>query len=105
RLFLNGFQDSVIFRFAKLELGRNQWRRYDYSLKRPGENIPPDELERVKFAVTSVSVEENSDRQPVPYVIPPGVQRQQQAVSTGQNIQQNEQSISLQVCDLDDGNA
>lgn len=105
RLFLNGFKDSTILRFARLELGRNQWRRYDYSLKRPGENIPPDELERVKYAVTSVSVEENSDRQPVPYVIPPGVQRQLQAVATGQNIQQNEQSISLQVCDLDDGNA
>lgn len=105
RLFLNGFQDSVVMRFARLELGRNQWRRYQFSLQTPGENIPEEDLRNVEFAVTSVSLEENSDREPVPYVIPPGVDRQQQQVATGQSIQLNEQALSLQVCGLKDGDA
>lgn len=105
RMFLSGFNDSVFLRFARLELGRNNWRRYLFSLQNPGENVPDDDLRTVEFAVTSVSLEENSDRQPVPYVIPPGVNRQQAAVSTGQNIQLNEQALSLQVCGLKDGDA
>src|SRR5690606_31087371 len=53
----------------------------------------------------SVSIEENSSRAPIPYVTPPGIQRQQQQVSNGQTIQQNEQSLSIQVCGLEDGDS
>lgn len=104
RLFLSGFKDSTTLRFARLQLGRNTWRRYLYSLLAPGENIPIDNT-ATPFNLLSVSVEENSKRSPIPYVIPPGVTRQQQAVSNGQTIQQNEQSISLQVCNLKDGDS
>jgi cell surface protein SprA len=104
RIFLNGFEDSTTIRMARLQLGRNTWRRYLYSLLSPGENIPIDNSSTA-FNLLSVSLEENSKRSPIPYVIPPGVQRQQQAVSNGQTIQQNEQSISLQVCNLKDGDA
>ncbi len=103
RMFLTGFQDSVVMRFARLELGRNNWRRYLFSLQDPGENIPSND--NTEFSVQSVSLEENSKRQPVPYVIPPGVNRQQANVSSGQSIQLNEQSLSLQVCNLKDGDA
>lgn len=103
RMFMSGFQDSVVMRFARLELGRNNWRRYMFSLQNPGEVIPDDDQNSVDFAVASVSVEENADRKPVPYVIPPGVSRQQASVSTGQNIQLNEQALSIQVCNLKDG--
>jgi cell surface protein SprA len=105
RLFMNGFEDSTILRFARLELGRNQWRQYLFSLQNPGENIPEDDQRLTNVTVASVSVEENNSRQPVPYVMPPGVNRQQAAVSSGQNIQMNEQSLSLQVCALKDGDA
>lgn len=105
RMFMSGFQDSVIMRFAKFELGRNNWRRYLFSLQNPGENIPEDDQRNVDFTVTSVSVEENSDRQPIPYVIPNGVNRQNAPVSNGQSIQLNEQALSLQVCGLKDGDA
>lgn len=104
RMYLHGFDDSTTLRFARLQLGRNTWRRYLYSLLTPGENIPIDNS-TTAFNLLSVSVEENSKRTPIPYVIPPGVTRQQQAVSNGQTIQQNEQSISLQVCNLKDGDA
>lgn len=105
RMFMTGFDDTVTLRFAQLNLGRNQWRRYQFSLKNPGENIPDDEKIGTDFTVTSVSLEENGDREPVPYVIPPGVDRQLAAVSNGTTIQQNEQSLSLQVCTLKDGDA
>lgn len=103
RMFLTGFEDSVVLRFARLELGRNNWRRYLFSLKDPGENIPS--TDNTEFSVLSVSLEENSKREPIAYVIPPGVNRQQASVSTGQNIQLNEQALSLQVCGLENKDA
>lgn len=105
RMFLHGFEDSAILRFARLELGRNQWRRYQFSLQNPGEIIPDEDQQTTPFAVTSVSVEENSGREPVPYVIPPGLERQQAQVANGAAIQLNEQALSLQVCNLADGDA
>ncbi len=103
RMFLTGFQDSVVMRFARLELGRNNWRRYLFSLQKGGPQIPMNE--NTEFSVLSVSLEENSDRQPIPYVIPPGVNRQQANVANGQSISLNEQALSLQVCNLRDDDA
>src|SRR5690606_6327299 len=105
RMFLTEFEDSTILRFARLELGRNQWRRYQFSLQNPGELNLDEDAPNTNFAVTSVSVEENSGRTPIPYVIPPGVDRQQAAVASGASIQLNEQALSLQVCELEDGDA
>lgn len=105
RMFLTGFEDTVFLRFARLELGRNTWRRYNFSLKNPGEMVPEVDNNATLFNLYSVSVEENSGRSPIPYVSPPGIQRQQFAVSNGQNALQNEQSVALQICGLEDGNA
>ncbi|MEZ5047394.1 MAG: cell surface protein SprA [Chitinophagaceae bacterium] len=105
RMFLTGFQDSIIMRLSRLELGRNQWRKYNFSLRHPGEMVPDNDNNSTLFNLLSVSLEENSGRSPIPYVMPPGIIRQQQQVSNGQNIQNNEQSLSMQVCNLEDGNA
>lgn len=105
RMFMTGFTDTTVLRFASLELGRNQWRRYNFSLKNPGELIPLSDNDATTFNLTSVSLEENGSRSPINYVIPPGIIRQQQAVSNGQIAQLNEQSLSLQLCDLEDGDS
>lgn len=107
RMFLAGWQDSVILRFATFELGRNQWRNYNYSLNTPGENLPQQNQGLTDFTVTSVSLEENAKRAPVPYVLPPGVNRQQSANPQGgqQTLLLNEQSLSLRACALQDGDA
>jgi cell surface protein SprA len=106
RMFLAGWQDSVVMRFATLELGRNQWRKYNYSLITPGEALPQQNQGLTDFTVTSVSIDENGQRYPIPYVIPPGVQRQLTTASnTNQNVQLNEQSLALQICALQDGDA
>ena len=58
------------------------------------------------FENFTVSIEENENRLPIPYVLPPGVFREQ--LNNNNNIiRENEQSISLNVCGLDpeDGRA
>ena len=104
RVYLTGFDTSVILRCAKLEFVRNQWRKYQFSLSTPGEYIPDDNNPDQLFNVGSVSLEENSQRQPVNYIMPPGIQREQQ-LGTVQNLLQNEQSLSVQVCNLQDGDS
>lgn len=108
RMFLTGWEDSVIMRFASLELGRNQWRTYNYSLMKPGEQLPQQNQGTTDFTVTSVSLEENASRYPVPYVMPPGAIRPVSAnpMSGSQvPLYNNEQSLSLRACSLQDGDA
>ena len=107
RMFLTGFEQPVICRFAQFNLVRNNWRKYEQIIREEGEYQPanPDNVANAFFNVSAVSIEENSARQPVPYVVPPGITRQR---ITGANINdqlQNEQSILVQVGDLPDGEA
>ena len=104
RVYMAGFDTNIDLRFAKLEFVRNQWRKYQFSLQSPGEYIPDDNNSNTYFNVGSVSLEENSQRQPIAYVMPPGIQREQQLGSV-QTLYQNEQSLSVQVCNLQDGDS
>ena len=104
RMYLNGFNDSVTMRFPQFQFTRNQWRRYLFSLSQPGEQIPVDNGNATYFNVSSVNLEENASKQPVGYVIPPGVIRQNQLTSQA-NVLQNEQSLALHVCSLKDGDS
>jgi cell surface protein SprA len=105
RMYMTGFKDTTVVRFAQLQLDRDQWRQYLYSLSSPGENIPKENLNTTSFALTAVSLEQSADRAPIPYVLPPGVQRQLTPATTGQTLQQDEQSLSLQICGLEDGDS
>lgn len=106
RMFLHGFEDSVTFRFAELKLDRNLWRSYLYSLKNPGEQIPDDQLRNTRFAINTVSIEQNSSKEPVNYQSPPGVERQNLPSGlTGQLLAQDEQSLSIEICGLEDGDS
>ena len=106
RMFLTDFEDSLTVRFAQLQFDRSQWRTYLYSLDKPGEMIPISDTLNTTFAVTSVSVEQNSSKVPVGYKSPPGVMRQQQpAGATGITIQEDERSMAYQICGLKDGDA
>ncbi|MEO5673924.1 MAG: cell surface protein SprA, partial [Chitinophagales bacterium] len=104
RMYMAGFDTTVIMRFARLELVRNQWRKYLFSLESPGESLPTDNFGNTYFNVTSVSLEENASRTPVNYVLPPGIQREQIIGQIGTQFQ-NEQSLSVQVCNLQNGDA
>lgn len=96
RLFLTDFDDSATLRFASLNFVRNQWRQFQYKLDTAGNYIPLPAT-NTSFNVSAVNVEENSSRSPIPYVIPPGIERVQQLNNNNVNILLNEQSMSLQV--------
>jgi len=103
RMFFKGFEEPVIARFATLELVRGTWRTFDRSLVSHGEYLPVDNRETT-FEVFSVNLEENGQRQPVPYVLPPGIEREIDLGTTALQ-QRNEQSLSLRASGLQDGDA
>jgi cell surface protein SprA len=105
RMFLNGFEDSVVMRFAQLQLDRSIWRKYNFSLVNPGEPLTEDDILGTPFGLTTVSVDQNSSRKPVRYVMPPGILKQQQVATTGQQFNADEQSLSVQICNLKDGDS
>ena len=100
RMFLTNFSDSVVCRFAQFQLIRDQWRIFSYLLDTTGQYIPIPPNSPTTFNLTAVNIEQNSTRTPIPYVIPPGIQRQQQLSTNNVNIFLNEQAMSLQICNL-----
>jgi cell surface protein SprA len=103
RMFLKNFDEEVVLRFARLELIRGEWRKYEFDLSQPGDAINP-EPNSTTFNIGTVNIEENADRSPVKYVVPPGITRE---VDPSQAVQRllNEQSLLLDVCNLKDGDA
>ena len=104
RMFLKGFNDPVILRFAKLDLVRAEWRKYNISFMEGGERVTIPEATDGTFEISSVSIEENSGKVPVNYVLPPGFDR----IIDPQNPQLrqlNEQSMVLKILNLEDGDA
>ena len=100
RIFLHGFEDSVILRFAKLELVRNTWRRFNYELDTTGQYLLIPSNTVTSFNQLAVNIEENGSRIPIPYKTPAGVIRQQQLSNNNVNVLLNEQSLSMQICNL-----
>lgn len=105
RMFFKGFEDSIVTRFARLELVRGEWRRYQFSLGEPGEAIPGDPSGGAPFDISVVNIEENGVKDPVNYILPPGIYRQQTPSGNTSLRQLNEQSLLLKTCDLGDGDA
>jgi cell surface protein SprA len=103
RMFMKGFDEPMVLRFARLELIRGEWRRYLNSLAGNGEYVQDDPPGTV-FNISAVNVEENGNRQPINYVIPPGI-NQEVDVATANLRKLNEQSLTLEVCGLEDGDA
>ncbi|HMR47517.1 MAG TPA: cell surface protein SprA [Bacteroidia bacterium] len=95
RVFAKGFSGPKVLRLAKFEFLRGEWRKYDYKLT--GILSQP-----AVFDVGAVSLEENSNREPINYVLPPDFEREIDVTSTNQR-QLNEQSLSFKVCELADG--
>jgi cell surface protein SprA len=100
RMFLTNFEDSTVMRFGKLELIRNQWRKFNYETDSTGNYKPLPASDPTAVNILAVNLEENDQRQPIPYAQPPGIERQQQISNNNVNLFLNEQSLSLKVCDL-----
>ena len=99
RIFMTGFKQTTHLRFATLELVRGEWRTYDFNLNNRGDAPAEGQLD-----ISVVNIEENAEREPVNYVLPPGVTR---ITDPGQSqiTQLNEQSMSMKVIGLQAGDA
>ncbi|MFU8842866.1 MAG: cell surface protein SprA [Bacteroidales bacterium] len=104
RMFMRQFSEPVVLRFATMDLVRGEWRRYPTSqdLLAPGEYIPTSSSNATTFDISAVNIEENGRRSPIPYVIPPGIEREVN-IGTTNLTRLNEQSMVLKVCELSDG--
>ncbi len=94
RMYLTGFTEEVTLRFATLNLVQSNWRRYDGSLIEDPNIIVNGT--NTGFDVRTLNIIDNFSRQPIPYVMPPGIERER----INQNntiINENEQSLSLRV--------
>ena len=72
RIFLTGFSEEVHVRFGTLQLMTSQWRNYEQAIASVSNRAPSISG---SFTAASVNIEENGDRKPVNYVVPPGVSR------------------------------
>ena len=86
----------------KFQLVGTQWRVFQNNDKLQEESI--DEIiedEDVEFTISVVNIEENSvgGLDKVPYVLPPGINRDRDNISTIER-RRNEQSMQLTVSDL-----
>ena len=99
RMFLKDFDEEVIMRFATLDLVRDDWRKYEQAIN---EEINDVVVSDAGFDITAINIEENAAKEPVNYVLPPGIDRVVDP-SNPQLIQLNEQAILLKVTDLENG--
>lgn len=104
RIFMKGFSNDIVLRFATLDLVRGEWRTYTQAIQAPGEYMPGDQTNHTLFEQSAVNLEENNGRTPIPYVIPPGIY-QEVYTGTMSTIRQNEQALQLSVENLVDGDA
>src|SRR5690606_9579938 len=101
RMYVRGWSQPVVLRFARLDFVRGEWRKYTQSLEAPGEVIGGDP-DQTTFDVAAVNIEENGNRIPVNYVLPPGINQETDIASA--NLRSlNEQSLELSTCGLRDG--
>ena len=105
RMYLTGWNQPVVLRFAQMRLVGSQWRKFERALNEPGLDAIPN-IETSDFSVSVVNIEENSTNTTggVRYVLPPGLDRDIDN-TTAQNRRINEQSLQVCVEDLDDKDA
>ena len=95
RMFLTGFKKPIVLRFGTLDLVSGKWRTYDQQLGAASGGT---------LEAGAVSLEENAEKTPVNYVLPPGIKREQDP-NQPQLVEANEQALSLVVKDLTAGEA
>lgn len=99
RMFLTKFDQATSLRFGTLQLVRGDWRTYEPTLKNDGSPSGNGVID-----ISTVNIEENSERKPVNYVLPPGVSR----VNDPDQVQltkENEQALSMRITNLDSEDA
>lgn len=97
RMFMTGFKHPIVLRFATLDLVRGTWRVYQQNLDNSANTSG-------RLSVSAVNIEENNDKMPVNYILPPGINRGQDPTQP-QLVENNEQALALTVNTLGSGEA
>jgi cell surface protein SprA len=90
RIFMTGFEEETILRLATLDLVQGDWRTY----QQPLYNGNVASTGSGTLEVSTVCIEENNDKQPVNYVLPPGITRITDP-SQSQLVEANEQAMCM----------
>ncbi len=93
RMYVKDFDQNTVFRFGTMDLVRSDWRRYNQSLE--VNNDDPDD-DGTDFSVGIVGTIDNEGS----YVTPPEI-RPEELFNNNTVVRQNEQSLVVNVCDLD----
>ncbi len=108
RMYLADFAQPVVLRFAQLQMVGQQYRKYLLDLDAPGLQEVPEPYD-ASFTVGTVNIEENSQANNTSnkyvYNVPPGWERDRDITQPAGNGLLNEQSMSLCVTDLRDGDS
>ena len=95
RMFLTNFKKPIVMRFGSLDLVRGEWRVYTQNLTNSSANSG-------YMSVSAVNIEENNDKTPVNYILPPGISRVQDPTQP-QLVESNEQALDIVVNNLGTG--
>lgn len=97
RAFLTNFTDTVTLRFARLQLVRGEWRRLNPTVTSgEGTEAKSDAI----FDLSTINIEENGSRTPIPYVLPPGITQELNLQDVRGTTRVNEQSLLLNACNF-----
>ena len=96
RVYMKGFEKPIILRFGTFDLIRGEWRTYKQNLSGTAQSGT--------ISASGISIEENNDKQPVNYILPPGITRVVDP-SQPQLTENNEQSLDIVVKNLSHGEA
>ncbi|MBR2637288.1 MAG: cell surface protein SprA [Bacteroidaceae bacterium] len=96
RMYMTSFKRPITLRFATLQLVRGDWRPYQQAIASVNNTSPSITGD---FTTSAINIEEHGDRQPVNYVLPPGISRVLDPEQP-QLRQNNEQSLAMQVNNL-----
>jgi cell surface protein SprA len=104
RIVMTNFTQETHLRMASLDLVRGEWRSYTKGLYQDiannQYNIANPYSSGGEMDVEAVNIEENSNRSPVNYVLPPGISRQTDP-GQAQLISQNEQSMVFRLREIE----
>lgn len=100
RMYLTGFENETHLRFGAMEFVRTEWRVYEKN-----ENLVETEDAGIitgkgKIEISAVNIENDANKQPVSYVLPPGISRVIDPSQT-QLRQENEQSMVIRIDSLE----
>ena len=107
RMALSDFEEKTTLRFGTLDLVRTEWRRFIQRLaidENGKDDITANDPDLQSFEISDINLIENSNRSPIPYVLPPGIDREELFNQT--EVQsQNEGSMVLRIQDLEKNDA